>query len=138
MKTKSRNNENKIDTKSKIEWYLRVGWHFGTITGPRHVMEILNIDRFTYYRWSTGRSCAPYAALELLRLHAFGEPPGGRSSAWRGIRFFNDRLITDDGREFTPADIKAVFMWRQMAFNNLDAHSRREIYTELKAIYRQA
>ncbi|MGP1718163.1 MAG: DUF3653 domain-containing protein [Methylophilus sp.] len=138
MRTKSINNENKLATKSKIEWYLRVGWHFGTLNGPKDVMDILQIDRFTFYRWSTGRSCAPYAALELLRLHAFGEPPGGRSKAWRDFRFYRDRLITEDGRVLSPGDLKAVFFWKQMAFNQLDERGRREIYTELKAIYRQA
>ena len=138
MKTKSNNLQKKLQTKAAIQWYLQVGWQFGTLTGPSHVREILKIDRVTYHRWSTGRAAAPYTALELLRLHAFGEPPGGRSTAWRGIRFFNDRLITEDGREFTPADIKAAFMWRKMAFNNLDAPARREIYSELRSIYKQA
>lgn len=138
MKTKSKNIEKKLATKAAIEWYLRVGFHFGTITGPRKIMDILQIDRVTYYRWSTGKVAAPYTALELLRLHAYGEPPGGRSSAWRGFRFFNDKLITEDGRELSPADLKAVFIWRQMAFSNLDAHGRRDLYSELRQIYRQA
>ena len=138
MKTKSNNIENKLKTKGAIAWYLRVGYHYGTISGPKKIMEILQIDRVTYYRWSTGKAAAPYSALELLRLHAFGEPPGGRSQAWREFRFLNDRIITDDGREFSPADLKAVFFWKQMAFNNLDAPARREIYSELRAIYAQA
>lgn len=138
MKTKSNNIESRLNTKATIEWYLRVGWHFGTISGPSKIIEILQIDRVTYYRWSTGKAAAPYSALELLRLHAFGEPPGGRSQAWRGFRFCTDRLITEDGREFSPADLKAVFFWKQMAFNSLDAPARREIYSELRAIYAQA
>jgi hypothetical protein len=138
MKTKSNNIENKLSTKATLDWYLRVGYHFCTITGTHQARDILQVDRVTFYRWQTGKAAAPYTALELLRLHAFGEPPGGRSSAWRGFRFFNDKLITDDGRELTPADLKAVFFWKQMAFNQLDAPARREIYSELRAIYAQA
>lgn len=138
MKTKSRNIENKLHTKATIQWYLRIGAHFGTIKSGHHIQEILHIDRVTYHRWSTGKTAAPYSALELLRLHAFGEPPAGRSAAWRGFRFHNDRLITEDGRSLSPADLKAVFFWKQMAFNQLDAHARREIYTELRAIYARA
>lgn len=138
MKTKSNKVENKMRTKSQIEWLLQVGHHYGTIRNSQQIQQILGIDRVTFYRWSTGKVAAPFAALELLRLHAYGEPPSGRSPAWRGFRFFDDKLITEDGREFTPADLKAVFFWKQLAFNQLNAHDRREIYTELRAIYRRA
>ena len=138
MKTKSKSIENKLTTKAAIDWYLRVGFHNGTLTGPTHAREILNVDRVTFYRWTTGKSAAPYTALELLRLHAFGEPPGGRTSTWRGFKFMSDRLITEDGRELTPADLKAVFFWKQMAFSKLDQHARQEIYSELRSIYARA
>ena len=138
MKTKSIQTDNKSITQSSIAWLLQVGGLYGTVTGPRMIQDLLHIDRVTYYRWATGRVAAPYAALELLRLHAFGEPPGGRSAAWRGFRFIQDKLITEDGRELSPADLKAVFFWRQMAFSKLDGPARRDLYDELRAIYRQA
>ena len=128
---------NKLNTKNTLVWYLNVGFRLGTITRG-DAMQICKVNRITFYRWLNGKAAAPASALELLRLHAFGEPPGGRSLAWRGFRFQNDRLITDDGREFSPADLKAVFYWKKMAFNQLDATARREIYKELKEIYRQA
>ncbi len=138
MKTKSNRTQNKLITKATIDWYLRVGSHYGTITGHAHAREILHVDRVTFYRWIHGKAAAPYTAMELLRLHAFGEPPAGRSAAWRGFRFYEDKLITEDGRELRPGDLKAVFFWKQMAFNQLDAPARREIYTELRAIYARA
>ncbi|MFD0930202.1 DUF3653 domain-containing protein [Methylophilus glucosoxydans] len=128
----------KLQSKNTIEWYLTVGWHFGTITTPYKAREILQVDRVTWYRWITGKAAAPYSALELLRLHAFGEPPCGRSIAWRGFRFQNEKLIAEDGREFSPADLKAVFYWKQMAFDKLDNEGLKEIYQELKQIYRHA
>lgn len=138
MKTKSKNTINKSATQSQIAWLIQVGNHYGTITGTNFVQDLLQVDRVTLYRWTTGRAAAPYSALELLRLHAFGEPPGGRSTAWRGFRFFADKLITPDNRELTPADLMAVFFWKQMAFNQLDTAARREIYQELRSIYQRA
>ena len=138
MKTKSNNEQKKSITQSTIAWLLTVGASYGTITGATHAQQIVMVDRVTFYRWATGKAAAPPAALELLRLHAYGEPPAGRSPAWRGFRFYADRLITEDGRELTPADLKAVFFWRQMAFSNADAATRREFYSELRRIYQRA
>lgn len=138
MKTKSKNEQNKSHTKTTIEWYLTVGHFHGTIYGHSEARKILNVNRITYYRWSTGRAAAPWAALELLRLHAYGEPPSGRSKAWRGFRFQNDLLMTEDGRALSPSDLKAVFFWKQMAMQGLSADEKREIYKELKRIYQTA
>lgn len=138
MKTKSNEVITKSFTQAQIAWLIQVGNHYGTISGSGFIQDLLQIDRVTFYRWATGRAAAPYSALELLRLHAFGEPPGGRSSAWRGFRFYADRLITEDNRELSPADLKAVFFWKQMAFSNLDQAARREIYSELRSIYQRA
>lgn len=138
MKTKSKEVITKSFTQAQIAWLIQVGNHNGTISGSGFVQDLLQIDRVTFYRWATGRAAAPYSALELLRLHAFGEPPGGRSSAWRGFRFYSDRLITEDNRELSPADLKSVFFWKQMAFSKLDQAARREIYQELRSIYQRA
>lgn len=135
MDKKSDNKKEK--TKNTLCWYLSVGLHYGTLT-KSDAIRISRVNRITFYRWLTGRAAAPEATLELIRLHAFGEPPCGRSIAWRGFRFQNEKLITEDGREFSPADLKAVFYWKQMAFNKLDIEGRREIYKELKEIYRHA
>jgi hypothetical protein len=144
MKTKSNKDQNKSplelqkrDTMHTLQWYLEVGFQYGTMT-KTDALRIARVNPATFYRWLTGKATAPAATLELIRLHAFGEPPSGRSAAWRGFRFQNDQILTEDGRTLTPQDLKAVFFWRQIAFDRLDAHARREIYTELKAIYRQA
>lgn len=137
MKTKSRNELKKLHTKNTLHWYLQVGFSYGTLTVTQAI-DVCRVDKITFNRWLKGQSAAPAATLELLRLHAYGEPPAGRSTAWRGFRFQNDVLITEDCRTLTPGDLKAVFFWRQMAFNGLDAAARREIYRELKAIYARA
>ncbi len=127
----------KLKTKNTLAWYLSVGFRYGTMT-KNDAFLISRVDRITFYRWLKGKAAAPEATLELLRLHAFGEPPCGRSLAWRGFRFQNEKLITEDGRELTPADLKAVFYWKQMAFNKLDTDERREIYKVMKEIYKRA
>ena len=127
----------KLKTKNTLTWYLTVGHHYGTIN-KNDAFKICRVDRITFYRWLTGKASAPEATLELLRLHAFGEPPSNRSQAWRGFRFQNDKLITEDGRLLSPADLKAVFFWKQLAFDNLDMNGRKELYKELKEIYKQA
>ncbi len=135
MKTKSNKDAKNFASMSKIHWYLKVGRHYGTIRGKKQALEIVQVNRMTFHNWITGKVCAPHSALELLRLHAFGEPPSGKSTAWRGFRFCHDRLITEDGRDLSPADMKAVFFWKQMALNNLKIQERREMYQELRKIY---
>lgn len=134
MKTYSNNLQRKLDTKAKIRWFLQVGYQYGTVTGEQQIIEILKIDRVTLYRWMNGKAAAPYSALELLRLHAFGLPPGKRSSDWSGFRFFNNQLITEDGRELSPGDLKAVFFWKQLALSHMDNEYKKIVYSELRKL----
>lgn len=105
-------------TKTALEWYLSAGHHYATMS-PADARAIARVNRTTFERWQKGESSAPPATLELLRLHAFGEPPNGFSKAWAGFRFQRDKLIAEHGDEWTPGDLKAVFYWKRMAFQNM-------------------
>lgn len=128
----------RLNTKSTLSWFLDVGHHFGTMS-QHQAQDIARVNRTTFSRWLTGQSSAPAGIMELLRLHAFGEPPSGFSNAWAGFRFHNQKLVTPDERYLTPQDLKAAFFWKQMAFSNErsnnNGHVRPEFYNELHAIY---
>lgn len=127
----------KKHTQSSINWFLDAGFQYGTIT-KSDAFQIARVDRSTWHRWLKAEAAAPAATLELLRLHAFGEPPAGRSIAWRGFRFQNDSIITPDGRTLSRNDLLAVFFWRQMAFDKMSADDRRVIYDGLRSVYQMA
>lgn len=111
--TRSRNS-----TKGALKWFIEVGYQYATMT-ETDARNIARVNRTTFDRWLKGLSSPPAATLELLRLHAYGEPPSGFSKAWAGFRFQNDKIIDESGNEFYPNDLKAVFYWRKMAFNNM-------------------
>lgn len=127
----------KKHTQSSINWFLDVGWQYATIT-KTDAFHIARVERSTWHRWLNAEAAAPAATLELLRLHAFGEPPAGRSIAWRGFRFQNDTIITPDGRALSTSDLMAVFFWKQIALDKLDTLARRDIYNQLRSIYQTA
>lgn len=104
-------------TQSSIEWFLHVGYHYGTLTESK-ARQLAAVNRTTFDRWSRGESSAPSATLELLRLHAFGEPPLA-SKAWRGFRFQNDFLTIDDAYTYTADDVRALWNWRRLAHEYL-------------------
>lgn len=127
----------KKHTANSLQWFFDVGYQYATMT-PADAFHIARVERTTWHRWLKAESAAPAATLELLRLHAFGEPPAGRSLAWRGFRFQNDQIITPDGRSLTAADLMAVFFWKQLVFGRASADDRREIYSGLRGIYQTA
>lgn len=113
-----KNNERTIGkktTKHALKWLLEVGWHNATMT-EHAAREISRVSNQTFDRWLNGETTPPAATLELLRLHAYGEPPNGFSKAWAGFKFQNDLLTTPDGRNLKPGDLMAVFIFRQAAF----------------------
>lgn len=144
MKTKSNNNTNNFDSDRKkrqtmhtLSWYLDVGYHYGTMSKTQ-ALHVARVNKCTFNRWLRGKAAAPDATLELLRLHAFGEPPASSSIAWRGFRFQNDALITEDGRTLTPGDLKAVFYWKQIASSymaTIQTRQRAKIYDDLRVIH---
>lgn len=104
----------KDNTKHAIKWLLDVGFHYATLS-ESHARQLAGVSKLTFNRYLSGETATPAATLELLRIHAFGEPPGGFSNAWRGFRFQGDHLVTPDGRNLTPGDLMAVFFWKQTA-----------------------
>lgn len=110
-----RNTGNPDFTKFALNWLLMIGEHFCTLSRSEAI-SIARVNRSTFERWEQGKTQAPLATLELLRLHAFGHPPSGLSEAWCGWRFQHDKLINNDyNYSFTPQDLKAVIYWQPLA-----------------------
>lgn len=73
--------------------------------GKTRAFELCQVHRTTFERWLNGDSQIPAATLELLRLHANGEPPS-MVDEWRGFCFTQGKLWTPDNRfGYTPTDI---------------------------------
>jgi hypothetical protein len=101
-----------FSTKTAIEWYLDVGWHYGSMQ-ESDARQIARVNRTTFDRWMRGESSAPEATLELLRMHAFGEPPGGFGNKdWSGFRFVRGLLVTDWGDDLTPGDLRNYRLYK--------------------------
>lgn len=110
-----RNTGNPDFTKFALNWLLMIGEHFCTLSRIEAI-NVSRVDRSTFERWEQGKTQAPLATLELLRLHVFGYPPSGLTEAWYGWRFQHDKLINNDWNyAFTPDDLKAVIYWQPLA-----------------------
>lgn len=70
----------------------------------RQCFELSKVHRTTFKRWLDGISEPPLATLELLRLHALGEPPS-QHDEWQGWCFTQGRLFTPSNRGHTPSEI---------------------------------
>lgn len=102
----------KNGTKFALSWLLQVGHHYGTLT-RREAIDIAQVNRTTFERWERGLSHAPLATLELLRLHAFGQPP---NHLWEGWRFVRGELINNDyDYALSEFDAKAAIYWQPLA-----------------------
>ena len=66
--------------------------------------NITKVHRTTFKRWLDGSSTPSHATMELLRLHATGEPPSVHNE-WAGWRFLGGKLYTSHGRSHEPAEI---------------------------------
>jgi hypothetical protein len=73
----------------------------------RHAFDIARVNRTTFRRWLSGESRIPPATLELLRLHACGEPPSTHFE-WQGWCFTQGKLFTPSNRGFSPVDIVQI------------------------------
>lgn len=110
-----KNTGNKNFTKFSLSWLLLIGEHFCTLSRSQAV-NVARVDRSTFERWENGKTQAPLATLELLRPHAFGNPPSGLSDDWNGWRFQHGKLINNDfDYAFTHQDLKAVIYWQPLA-----------------------
>lgn len=104
---------NCLKTASSLSWFLDVGYHYGTMTETQ-ARKLSGVHRTTWERYRAGKIAAPPALLELLRLTAYGEPPGGfDSKCWEGFRFQNGVLISPFGDVFTPAELRSFWIYRR-------------------------
>lgn len=76
--------------------------------------ELSKVHRTTFKRWLEGLCAPPPATLELLRLHAKGEPPSMHNE-WHGWCFTQGQLFTPCNRGFKPSDIMMIPMLRGQA-----------------------
>lgn len=74
-----------------------------------NAFNVARVTRSTWRRWLAGTSNPPPATVELIRIHALGEPP---DPAFAGFRFVRGVLYDDFGREHTPLDIRAAALHR--------------------------
>ena len=74
--------------------------------------DIAKVHRTTFNRWLSGYAAPPAATMELLRLHATGEPPSVHKE-WQGWCFTQGQLFTPSNRGYMPADILMLPMLHQ-------------------------
>jgi hypothetical protein len=112
-------------TKSALSWYLEIGYHLCTLTEAQ-ARHLSAVNRTTFDRWQRGESSAPTATLQLIRMHALGEPPGGWSNDWDGFRFQNGLLVTPHG-ELSPGDLQTFHFYKRTAhaYMSADQHAPR-------------
>lgn len=89
---------------NKKNTVMREFLDFAPMTIAR-AMELSAVDRTTFKRWLLGETKPPKATMELLRLHAYGEPPSLHSE-WRGWTFTQGKLWTPANRGYTPKEIE--------------------------------
>ena len=81
--------------------------------------EFLGVSLRTVGHWETGKARPSYAALRLLRVYRHGE---FAHPAWHGFRVLGGRLVTPEGRTFTPGEMGWQSLLVQRArFNSLPA-----------------
>lgn len=73
----------------------------------RRCFDIARVNRTTFRRWLSGETRIPPATLELLRLHACGEPPSTHEE-WHGWCFTQGKLFTPSNRGFAPFEIAQI------------------------------
>jgi len=69
--------------------------------------SLAQVHRTTWQRWLDGLSEPPPATMELMRLHATGEPPSVHHE-WHGWTFTQGKLWTPSNRGFAPVDINEI------------------------------
>lgn len=69
-----------------------------------HCFRLAKVHQTTFNRWLDGTSNPPAATLELLRLHATGEPPSPHNE-WQGWCFTQGKLFTPSNRGHAPSEI---------------------------------
>lgn len=75
--------------------------------------DYLKVDLSTINRWDNGRSPAPFAVCELMKVVAGKLPQIALSSAFNGWTYQGEYLYTPEGDRFTAGDIRELFILRQ-------------------------
>lgn len=80
---------------------------------PSEVARITKRTPTTIRRWYRTNK-AQESVLQLLSaLCGFSIP--SKDPAWRGWSILHGRLVDPDGNEYTPAEIRSIWAYRQMA-----------------------
>jgi hypothetical protein len=88
-------------------------------------MAICKVDRTTFKRWLLGQTKPPAATMELLRLHAYGEPPSLHGE-WSGWTFTQGKLWTPANRGYSPGEIE---MFPMLYSCMTELHEIKKSYT---------
>lgn len=65
--------------------------------------QMLQVTQRTVHNWESGATRPPFAAYKLMRLLASGDL-GLMCSKWDGWLLHRGKLVSPEGREFTPGD----------------------------------
>lgn len=114
---KKRPQPHRKTSRTSIPVTLRDILNFYPISSDK-AFKIARVHRTTWRRWLDGTSHPPAATVELIRLHALGEPA---DPAFAGFRFVNGKLYDDCGRGYTPEDIRALEWHRIKSHQYLQA-----------------
>lgn len=88
--------------------------YFGGMT-PNDARALCGVSRRTWGRWMRGLARVPRSALLLLRICAQGELPAA-GPEWDGWRFYRGALLTPEGVEVKPGEIRAMpYLWALVA-----------------------
>ncbi len=77
------------------------------VVGLQETINVCRVHRTTVGRWIKGQVKPPASALVTLRLLAWGKHPR-EDRAWEGWIFRRGKLVSPDGDEFEPGDVKAL------------------------------
>lgn len=75
----------------------------------KDAFAIARVHRITWKRWLSGKSNPPAATVELIRLHALGEPA---DPAFAGCSFRNGKFWDDYGYGHTLGDLRLFPLYR--------------------------
>lgn len=67
------------------------------------IARICKVDSTTARRWKRGAICPPYCAVVMLAADL-----GGWDEAWRGWRLAGGKLVSPEGIEATPGEVRGI------------------------------
>ena len=89
--------------------------------------QMLQVSQRTVHNWESGATRPPFAAYKLMRLQASGDL-GLLSGKWEGWLIHRGKLVSPEGREFTPSDSSwwSLLVQRARAFSTVSRASMRQ------------